>query len=695
MNALLPTGIKQVRADIAKRSRQALLMQGFFMVLSLLSLCSAAQKNEAQFQNENFWKVLPGKSITWNILDEKKLPHADNIEMSGEQVSAIINYSVDERKRLSIKRTVIFPQLRTFIKTNDPDYFQYRAYLKDDYRDNVLPVITVGEKIFYPGALDSISINGNIRFHHQAVNGLRLVRTFIPSMKSRLLVEKWSISNEGDVNKKLHFGTTVLQQEEKGIYGVYQRKIFCDARSEVSLRSGELYEFAIYFSASLNNEPAVAETFGEAELLRNRFLDTMRTQFVLESPDTILNTLFYFSKIRAAESIFQTKMGLVHSPGGGRYYTGIWANDQAEYSGPFFPYLGYANGIEAAMNAYRMFLKNIPSKGKIWASFEMNGELPCCSKDRGDAAMIAFGATHFLLAAGNKRYAAELWPLVEWCLAYCETKKTSDGVIASESDELEGRYPTGTANLSTSSLYYGALKQAAFLAKAMGKDANLIESYTTRARKLQTAIETFFGARIENLSTYKYYKENTTLRSWICLPLVMGINNRKEGTLNALFNYLWTDNGVRIEKKDGAKEPDVFWDRGTLYAFRGAFKAGASDKALGKLTSYSATRLLGFHVPYVVEAWPEGGMAHLSAESALYCRIFTEGILGFEPTGFGAFSLQPNLPAGWQTYRLKNIGAFGSPFDIEVIKKNGGQDVNVSVNRKIVWSKHIKAGEKV
>jgi cellobiose phosphorylase len=158
---------------------------------------------------------------------------------------------------------------------------------------------------------------------------------------------------------------------------------------------------------------------------------------------------------------------------------------------------------------------------------------------------------------------------------------------------------------------------------------------------------------------------------------------------------LWTDNGVRIEKKDGAKEPDVFWDRGTLYAFRGAFKAGASDKALGKLTSYSATRLLGFHVPYVVEAWPEGGMAHLSAESALYCRIFTEGILGFEPTGFGAFSLQPNLPAGWQTYRLKNIGAFGSPFDIEVIKKNGGQDVNVSVNRKIVWSKHIKAGEKV
>lgn len=44
---------------------------------------------------------------------------------------------------------------------------------------------------------------------------------------------------------------------------------------------------------------------------------------------------------------------------------------------------------------------------------------------------------------------------------------------------------------------------------------------------------------------------------------------------------------------------------------------------------YSQQRLLGEHVPYPIEAWPEGNQRHLSAESALYCRIVTEGILVF------------------------------------------------------------------
>jgi len=30
----------------------------------------------------------------------------------------------------------------------------------------------------------------------------------------------------------------------------------------------------------------------------------------------------------------------MHGPGGGRYYAAIWANDQAEYANPFFPFLG-------------------------------------------------------------------------------------------------------------------------------------------------------------------------------------------------------------------------------------------------------------------------------------------------------------------------------------------------------------------
>lgn len=61
--------------------------------------------------------------------------------------------------------------------------------------------------------------------------------------------------------------------------------------------------------------------------------------------------------------------------------------------------------------------------------------------DRGDAAMIAYGAARYALARGDAAEAAEVWPLVEWCLEYCRRRLTGDGVVASDSDELEGRFP--------------------------------------------------------------------------------------------------------------------------------------------------------------------------------------------------------------------------------------------------------------
>ena len=48
-------------------------------------------------------------------------------------------------------------------------------------------------------------------------------------------------------------------------------------------------------------------------------------------------------------------------------------------------------------------------------------------------------------------------------------------------------------------------------------------------------------------------------------------------------------------------------------------------------------------------------MRHLSAESALYCRIVTEGIFGIDPTGFGTFELKPHLPKGIERMSLRNV----------------------------------------
>jgi hypothetical protein len=386
----------------------------------------------------------------------------------------------------------------------------------------------------------------------------------------------------------------------------------------------------------------------------------------LATPDPVVNRAFAFAKVRATESIFATKGGLMHGPGGGRYYAAIWANDQAEYANPFFGFLGPGNPRESAMNAFRHFARfmnpeytPIPSSIIAEGTGTWNG-----AKDRGDQAMIAYGAARFALAAGDRAAAEELWPLITWCLEYLKRQVTAEGVIASDSDELENRFPAGKANLNTAALTYDALLSAAMLGTALGKPAPALAEYRTRAAALRTAIGTYFGATVEGYDTYRYYGGNTTLRAWITTPLAVGIFDRARGTTDALFSpRLWTKDGLATE----AGQPD-FWDRSTLYALRGVFAAGDTERAAARLSSYTHRRLLGEHVPYPVEAYPEGGQAHLSAESALYCRVLLEGVFGIRPTSLQTFDLTPRLPAAWDRMALKSVHAFGQVFDVDITR---------------------------
>jgi hypothetical protein len=388
-------------------------------------------------------------------------------------------------------------------------------------------------------------------------------------------------------------------------------------------------------------------------------------------------------------------MGLVHSPGGGNYYCGIWANDQGEYSGPFFPFLGYEEGNVAAYNCYKWFLKNIPDDySPITSSFEIGGELTCCGKDRGDAAMLAFGASQYALLRGDRAVALELWPLIEWCLEYCHRMRNAEGVVKSGTDEMEGRIATGDANLATSSLYYGGLKFAACLADALGK-AEAAQTYRDRATEMAVSIGQYFGATIEGLDTYRYFDGNEHLRHWICLPLVMGIDQRKTGTVKALLDKLWTPNGVLVELNPGSAQSGTFWDRGTLYALRGTFKAGAVDESTDKLVAFSRKRLLGDHVPYVVEAWPENNMRQLSAESALYCRIFMEGLLGFEQTGFRSFSLTPRLTAGWDHFSLEKLHFGDAVLTVRIDERKDRLHVAITEGDRKIYDKSVIPGTSV
>jgi hypothetical protein len=310
--------------------------------------------------------------------------------------------------------------------------------------------------------------------------------------------------------------------------------------------------------------------------------------------------------------------------------------------------------------------------------------------DRGDMAMIAYGAGRFALAYGNKDSAKILWPLIEWCLEYLNRKVNEHGVVWSNKDELEGRFPSGNANLNTSSLYYDALNSAVVLGKLLGQSADKIKLYEHRANEIRNNIEKFFGSTVEGFKTYRYYEGNDTLRAWITTPLTVDIFNRKEGTIAALFSSrLWTEDG--LASLAGNK---TFWDRSTLYGLRGAFAAGETEKALAFLKYYSQRRLLGEHVPYAVEAYPEGNQRHLSAESGLYCRIYTEGLFGMRPVGFTSFDMTPRLPKEWDQMALRNIHAFGNVFDLEV-QRSGKDKLVITVNKGNNKKQYIfKEGEK-
>ena len=332
--------------------------------------------------------------------------------------------------------------------------------------------------------------------------------------------------------------------------------------------------------------------------------------------------------------------------------------------------LGYDIGNRSALNAFRHFARFMNAEYRpIPSSIIAEGDdIWNGAGDRGDAAMIAYGAARYALARRERNEAEELWPLVEWCLEYCRRKLTPEGVVASDTDELEGRFPAGKANLCTSTLYYDALRSAVYLGQELGCPRETLRVYKRQTSELAEAIECHFGATVAGYETYRYFDGCTKLRSWICMPLIAGLQNRSEGTVRALLGKeLMTENGLLTEQGSS-----TFWDRSTLYALRGIYIAGQADRATEFLSHYARRRLLGDHVPYPIEAWPEGSQRHLAAESGLFCRVITEGLFGIRPTGFRSFDLTPSMPSGWNRMALRHIRAFENNFDLVIEKQPDG-----------------------
>lgn len=602
---------------------------------------------------------LHGDGICWEPRD--RLPHEDRIEMSGRQVSVVVRFALDGRRHLRLERQVFWPRLR-----NRPD--DVRGYLTRTFNEAFEPAILIdgAEERSVKACVSRVAFDGVLTIEHDPRRDLQLVRRIFPSVDGPAIVETWTLRNTGRRPLNVAVGSLSWRQASSGIHGDYELAVRHPGL-QVRLRPDQSVETGIVFSAGERGRlPRVAPAGAEAaRRARCRaFTESLR----LETPDPVLNHCFAMACLRACESLFDTKMGLVHSPGGTSFYGGIWANDQVEYSGPFFPFIGHPDTVEAGLNAYRAFARAMkPDYRPIPSSFEVEGDVPWYNcGDRGDAAMYLYGCSRFLLALGDPRIAKELWPALAWCAEYCRRKTNRAGVVESDTDELEGRFPTGKANLSTSTLAFGGYRSAACVARELGRprEANELDA---RASAIEAAIEKHFGATVEGFRTYRYFAGCRVLRSWICLPLTVGILRRAPGTIEAIFSpRLWSPDGVATQAGD-----ETFWDRATLYALRGILAAGETERAMAALGALSHRRLLGEHVPYMVEE--RTGQQHLSAESALYARIFIEGLFGLTPTGFASFTCRPRLPRSWRQMALRGIAAFGGRFDLEVRRRSPGR----------------------
>jgi len=614
------------------------------------------------------------QTLVWDC-ETYREDHVDFIEMSGLYTSTVITYGV-QKGALHLGRHIVFPTHRIF--PNDT----HGSWQMDVPEEAVPSLILDGEaireiplRVTLDGTVKTVSLDGTGR--------LLIIRTLFPATDRAALCERIEYQNVGTepIALAVHGDGAIEFCRVRGPYGlnIAERTACLRGLTDGSLAEGEVAVLTVAYTARMAHEACHEVKVDEQLKNRLKRVDALTSPLTMETGNALFDTMFHFAKIRSGESIFRTKNGDVHSPGGTAYYAAVWCNDQAEYAGPWQAWTGDELQLNAAYNAYAWYYPHmdggyepIPSSIIAEGTGFWNG-----AGDRGDAAMYLFGATRYALVSGRLGEDRALLKAIMWCAEYCLRKMDNAihrGLIPSDADELEGRLPAGKINLSTNMLALGGFRSAARLAEALGETA-LSVRYHEAAGTLERESEVYFAATLHGFDTYRYYDGNETLRSWICLPLCMDIATRTEGTVKAITSpYLFSEAGQLSEEGN-----TIAWDRSTLYGLRGMYRAAVilseTDAEAGKryrkiatdyLLDYCEKRLLGDHVPYAVEAYPEGGQRHLSAESALFCQIITEGILAITPLSFSSFSFHTVIPEELPYLTLTNVHAFGETFSLAI-----------------------------
>ena len=254
-----------------------------------------------------YWQ-LTDNGIHWSV----DSPHQDQLEMSGLQVSAVIDYGLGTDGNLVLDKTLVWPMLRTL--PNDT-----HASLIRKFSSQVAPDIYIDEERVISGGLEDVMFDGQLTLVQMLSTDLKLTRTISVHPSEPALIERWQFENLGSdvlglrLSPLRELETTLASQGE---YGSYQISVDADELNR-RLSAGEIVEHFIVYSAKLADEMIYIEP-SNALQQRAQQVEGWRSALKLETPDPKINQMFEFAKFRATESIFATRGGLAHGPGGTR-----------------------------------------------------------------------------------------------------------------------------------------------------------------------------------------------------------------------------------------------------------------------------------------------------------------------------------------------------------------------------------------
>lgn len=315
------------------------------------------------------WRIGADRQhIVWNPGSD--LPHEDCVEMTGEATSLVLRWGVDERGAFREERSLVYPLLRTV--PNDT-----HASLRFRMAADIPSLLSVDgfalqsekvERVVFDGVMEVRSAWRTGRSKLGLVSGyasepaVTMTRTIFPSRTLPLTCERYVLRNSSPNRTRTiyipEYGQTFETDPAKGVEGGYvlRADILGSGRFEVA--PGDSVVFDAVFQAHRKGEnPRRPDVAAELAARRAFVREEIGRNLVLETPDSVLNAAFHFSKLRAAESIIRTRGGYMHAPGGEVFYAAVWANDQCEYVNPFFPFLGYATGNESAVNTFRHYAR--------------------------------------------------------------------------------------------------------------------------------------------------------------------------------------------------------------------------------------------------------------------------------------------------------------------------------------------------